>query len=367
VPSVTSSVLALLAATTIAAGQGTRPVGGCLDDDLAAKLPRIRQLMLEGIAQTTPAAMTVVRTLSRKSPSLFAGSYDRHSNIAARWGLLSWARRAGDDEARRAILDSLRLPALKDERAFIEEFGKLSEVTPYDDAWLVLLWRELAAAADDEEVAGFARTLAREAEERVFEYVTARPPPKPASESQPESAPASRARRLRIRRSSPWTSGAYDSAAWALVALQSGPCAQQDASSILGRLRRERIPAARAAFSDASRRRDSDFLWTPALYALSDMIPPVTAAVAPYEPPPWEPPPKNITLDNCHRLGREIVKLWPVALHAGMGDASARKLLNARLRVCLEREETWDGPFLTVSHWIPQFLAFTIWLADGRP
>ena len=36
-------------------------------------------------------------------------------------------------------------------------------------------------------------------------------------------------------------------------------------------------------------------------------------------------------------------------------------------REILARPDLWEEDFQVVTHWVPQFLWFGIWLADGRP
>ncbi len=72
-------------------------------------------------------------------------------------------------------------------------------------------------------------------------------------------------------------------------------------------------------------------------------------------------------LSTVHVLGVEITRLWPLAIAARGGDAGARALFHRRWREILAREDLWAENFKVVTHWVPQFLWFAIWLADGRP
>jgi hypothetical protein len=359
--------LALVAAA--APGQASRPVGGMLDDDVASKFARMRALMLEGLHREKPSGRGFTDVLAKPRRTIFRGSYDRHSNMAAYWSLLSWARRTQDEPAIRSLTKPFTPSALRGEREFIAAMGGRSDVRPYDDAWLILMLRELERLTEDPEVVTLARKLAAEAEVRVLDFVEGcAPPAVPRPASRAESSPASRA--SRHRRRSSWLSGAYDSAAWPVLVLQLSPSPNEQTRERVGRLRGECIMAARAVLRetpDQAVNRSFDFLWPEAVFAVSDCLsshPP--AHDHRYSLPAYEPP-THITLANCHAIGCEIVKLWPIALQAGTGDLAARKLFNERLALCLAHEDHWAGPFLTVSHWIPQFVYFAVWLADGRP
>jgi hypothetical protein len=361
---------ALLVAAAGAGQAASRPVGSALDEDLAASLPRVRELMVEGLRRAEPSSPTFAEIMARPNRTLFKGSYDRHSNAAAHWALLSWARRERDEAAIRFVLGPFTAEGLRAERAFIAACGQRSEVRPYDDAWLLLLWREVAKTAADPETAALARGLADDTGKRLLAYVV-ECGKRASRDAAAESRAASSRRILGDRRpmapSPSWSSGAYDSPAFALLVLLLAPPEDEDLRGAVVRARDEYLPVARAAHR-AQPRGSSDFLWPEALFALSGALEREPGgSLSGYVLPPHDPPPRTITLANCHTIGREIVKLWPVAFGAGAGDPGARKAFNERLRICLSRGETWRGPFLTVSHWVPQFVYFATWLADGRP
>lgn len=354
-------ITGFLLIAALAPSQASRPVGAILDDDLAAKLPRMRVLMKECLDREKPSGREVATIVALPKKSIFRGSYDRHSNIAAHWALLSWARRASDAAEVRALLGRFPVEALRAERDFIEASHAASEVRPYADAWLLLLFREIDRTSDDQEVLALARKLAADAETRLLEFIEGCPAPEPADV---ESGPATRPFRYSSR--TRWASGAYDSPLWAVLALQVAPTADPGRRKRFERLRADRVTTARALARRAGR--SADFLWVDAMLWASDALASGAGSrPADYAVPPYVPPRKEITLGNCHSLGREIVKLWPPAMKAADGDREARTLFNERLRLCLEREDAWDGPFVTVSHWVPQFVYFAVWLAEGRP
>jgi hypothetical protein len=359
-------VALVLLAGGLAEAQTSRPVGASLDDDLAAKLARMRVLMREGLDREEPSDPSVAGILALPHRTMFRGSYDRHSNIAAHWALLSWARRTADQDEARSLLRRFTVEKLQAERDYLESVGTLSEVRPYDDAWLLLLLVEIDRAADDDAVRDLARKIAAETEARILDFLDECRGP----ESFPASRPAASRPRISnpFRARTPWLSGAYDSPLWATLVLQISPPSCAEARRRLDLVRADRVPLARSHAVRAPWRSGFDFLWLDSMLWLSDALAAdASAPCAAYDLADHVAPRKKITLANCHGLGREIVKLWPVAVKTAGGDAAARKLFNDRLRLCLEREDTWDGPFVTVSHWVPQFVYFAVWLADGRP
>ena len=42
-------------------------------------------------------------------------------------------------------------------------------------------------------------------------------------------------------------------------------------------------------------------------------------------------------------------------------------VFHERMYALLERRDLWAEDFRSVTHWIPQYLWFALWLADGRP
>lgn len=350
-------IAGFLVIAALTPSQASRPVGAILDDDLAAKLPRMRVLMKEGLDRERRVKPDS-RVTSRPKESIFRGSYDRHSNIAAHWALLSWARRTSDAAETKAILGRLGPEALEAERDWVEA----SRANPYADAWLLLLLREIGRTSDDARVLALARDLTEKTEARLLKYLSDCPA---AGPGEPESAPESRTPRppQRIGR---WTSGAYDSPLWAMLVLQLSPPAGVDRRTQVEGLRVDRVPAVRA-LPDREGRPLADFLWVDSMLWMSDALADCAAPLSDYTLPDYVPPRPKITLGNCHSLGCEVVKLWPLAWKTSAGDAGARKAFNDRLRMCLEREDAWDGPFATVSHWVPQFVYFAVWLAEGRP
>jgi hypothetical protein len=165
-------------------------------------------------------------------------------------------------------------------------------------------------------------------------------------------------------------SGTYDSPIWPLILVELGGPTSRETKAQLRRFREGRIAETAALFaarSAASRpSNDYEFLQLSALLALvGGLDAGGEAHLRAFVPEAFRPPPERITLANCHMLGAQLSATWPPALDAGRGSDAARAAFEARLRLCLERKDAWDGPFNTVAHWIPQFVYFALWLADG--
>jgi hypothetical protein len=336
---------------------------------LAAKLPRLRELMLDGTRRKSPADRWWIPRGFTETPTLFNASYDRHSHMAALWALATWARVDGDAEATRGIMSRFDAANLRVERAFVASTAAASPVRPYDQTWLLLLLVELERAADAE-TAAEARRFRLECEERLLAFA------EESAVASTESTPTSRA--ARRRDPSPWLNGAYKSALWATLVLDLADRRSETTTSRLDALRRtkwrEAVTCLGASAPENVFRltQGYDFFHSPAIAALAARVAPATSIPEDFLPPRYALPvceksPDKITLANCHRLGAEITKTWPLAFDAGRGDFEARKVLNERLTELLERSDCWDGDFVTTSHWIPQFVFFALWLAAGRP
>ncbi len=349
---------------------------------MRAALPRLMAVMYEGLRQGKPYQVwwSGRRRSVTTSTTAFMGSYDRHSNIAAHWALLVDARLRGDAAAVQDLIGSFDLAGLAAERKFVGDTNAVSPMRPYDQTWLVLFLAELERQAAPD-VAAVARSFREDctalllayAEEQVF-------PPPVETLPEPVTKPASRSSRTPAapRAPSGWVSGAYPSAVWPVTVLTlTWPTSPEHASRLEALLAGKFAAAADVLKHETPENRfrgghGYDFFHAGSIAALTER----TAAVAPrpgvYGYAPFsaaaaESIPDRLSLSNCHRLGFEITKLWPVAFDAGRGDPDARAILHARLDAYVARKEAWDGPFLTVSHWVPQVLFFAVWLSAGRP
>lgn len=374
----------------------SRPFGAwsrALGPDVAAAAPRLSRILRDGLVREKPFQVSWPSKSKDGRPlsTAFRGSYDRHSNMAAHWAALTIARLEGDAGAIAEIVARFDGPTLENERFFVASTHARSAMRPYDQTWLALFLAELErhVVADDARAA--IRAFRDECAARLLDYVEEQDFPPTASAGEPE-APASRlggstrpasrpesraASRPRAPRAG-WTSGAYPSAVWALAVLELAPPPDPAARARVEALRRARLPVVAAhlrAEPPENRFRGGhgyDFFHAPTLATLAERLagandPAFAGPRVAYPPTAAEKLPAKITLPNCHRLGFELSKTWCAAFDAGTGDEAARAAVAARLADYLRRTDAWDGDFLTVSHWIPQFVFFPLWLAAGRP
>ena len=381
VPTETSSA----AAATPIPGE-TRAVAPALlqaaSPALRTALPRLMGVMYQALRQEKPYQVwwSGRRKSATSSTTAFLGSYDRHSNIAAHWALLTDARLRGDAAAVQDIVGRFDLTVLAAERKFVGDTNAVSPMRPYDQTWLVLFLAELERQVSPD-VAAVARTFREECTEMLLDYAEEQafpPPAAPPAESESRPSPGASRPSAAPRAPSGWTSGAYPSAVWSITVLTLAWPTSPEHGRRLEALLAGKFAAAAAVLkyeTPENRFRGGhgyDFFHAGAIAALTERTAAVAArkgthGYAPFAAPAEAPLPERISLANCHRLGFEITKLWPVAFDAGRGDPDARTTLDARLDAYVARKEAWDGPFLTVSHWVPQFLFFAVWLSAGRP
>ncbi len=361
----------------VALAQDSRPFCSWLDADLAARVPRLRTLMADALHQEKPTGRLRNDPVVEGHPTMFTGSYDRHSNIAAWWALLNWARRIGDRAELDRLMGQFTIASLANERAYVEGSREKALLGAYAEAWLFLLLDEVARDTASDDLRMSARGFAASIEDRLLTFAEQAPDPGvDDGASRPASRPASRTTTRVATRRIPrdqWMSGTYDSALWPLILVQLGHPTRPETAARVRAIFQRRLPeiaAVLAARATTSRPVNTyEFLHLPAVAALGARLSgsdAANASVRPFVPPAFVPPPATITLGNCHLLGAQISVLWPLGFDAGGGADAARAAFQARLRLCMEREEAWAGPFVTVSHWVPQFLYLGLWLADGR-
>lgn len=348
----TATLLCLFAAPQAELEQAPAPeapfawASDVLDEDLRAAMPRIKQLMRDGLRREQPSSNFVARLTGS---SLFNGSYDWHSNLFAHWALLVTARVEGDEELRDFVLAPLTPKALESERQRLQEIAKRSSPLPsfpYDQGWLVVFLSELQKHRPDD---ASLRDFRIEVEERLLHWL------------ETSDFPA-RARRL-PEGSYP---GFYRSLLISYFQLRLSQPISEGAQARLDRWQAEKLAPSLPAILTQHEAHPYDFVYVPTMPALLHELAPF-----PERPKlvvmPAADLPHEVDLGGVHVLGMEISTYWPLAARAHDGDLAARRLLNHELRTYLKREDLWSENFLVVSHWVPQFLWLTYWLAEGRP
>jgi hypothetical protein len=273
--------------------------------------------------------------LGARGPGLFAGSLDWHSCVHAHWALACMTRACGDDRALGAFATGrLDDRALDRERQFLREHPRFER--PYGRAWLLLLCTEALRRA---ELSSATLTALRDELWRdLARWLSANPFPET-----PDRA-----------------SGLHDS--WLFALLLLSLAAQTPGERRRARALYEDKAAPHSDRIAAHRPAPRDFIDLPALAACADAV---TGGAAP--PVRRAPEPFDVELADPHAHGRVAMRLWPVAIAAGRGDADAASRLGADLSRLLAEPARWRDDFRGVSHWVPQFVWMAAWLALGRP
>lgn len=331
---------------------------------IAAELPRLRALILAGIAQKDPSANLWTRA---SKATVFDGSYDWHSCIAAHWAALSMARVTGDDALRDAVLARLTPEVLVRERALFAEIdaAAVAEASasttrradhlrrffmPYADAWLLLALAELARVPgrDGDEL----RAFRVETETRVLAWLESTElPDLPEGQKRAEAA----------------FRGDYRAWLFPVFALQLAGTVREDGAARLQSLLRDRLAPHRDALAAQRASQGSDFLDVRAVHALVERLDAgVVTKIAYPVPVAFGDLPRSVTIRDCHVLGRELSALWPLACD-GRGDEAALQAFEARSAELLRRTDLWADDFKVVSHWVPQFVWMGLLLAREAP
>lgn len=343
----------LLALPLAASPQG---VESPVEPELREVVPRLRDLMLAGIDTKKPN-MAIHRRALRKvgGETIFDGSYDWHSNLFAHWALLVIARTEEDAELEALLLERLTPAALAHEREIAQALNSEMLLTfPYDHGWMLMLLAELERHYDP--VPASLREFRVETEARILRWLEENPFPE-------NDDPNLLGGRNFVGFYRSWLF------AWLQVAL-AGPVGE-GAAEKLDELARERIAPQRAAIAAHADPHEWDFLWLPAVLALVEDLGTFEGERAD-EPTPYEAGeprelPAAVRLSDVHVMGVEISKLWGFAVKMRRGDADASAAFHLRYHEILARPDLWEEDFEVVTHWIPQFLWFAIWVADGRP
>jgi len=344
--------------------------------DLDVQVARLRDAMLRGLKTTTPNA-------SRYKPSRvgldgqtpFDGSLDWHSSVIAHWALLVIARTRSDGVLEARLLSRLTPVALERERAVLRSFdpqgpswlslaGRRPATFPYDQAWLLLLLAELEK---HRQPADSLHAFRIEVQDRLLEWLESKPFPE--TYALPSKAELSLGWLLEddVHATDPAFIGAYGSwiFTWLAVAL-SGPIGPE-AAARLEELRRERIKPSKQALLGFRAWNPQDFFWLPALLAIVDVVSEEGVVPAWYQPGLLQALPRSVSRRTAHSMGVEVSKLWGLAVRADCGDEGARQVFEARFLQIMNRPDLWAEDFWATGHWIPQYLWFALWLAEGRP
>lgn len=309
---------------------------------------RLVEVMRRALQQRKPSANIVQR---RAGSSLFSGGYDWHSNLFAHWCLLTHARRTGDEALAASVLEPLSAEALGEERQRLAKipFERVGTF-PYDNGWLLLFLAELERHRD---VAPSTRAFRIEVEQRILAWLQ--------KSDFPEIPPKRAKGALAGRKIVGW----YRSWAWAYYQLRRSQPVGEGMREALRSLREDKlVPNLENILAEKGTSK-FEFLDVPTLAFLIHDVEPFERKLSLPELDTELALPDSVTLRDTHTLGTWISRLWPVAIDART-NAASRKLLDAEIARYMKRTELWNGDFQVISHWIPQFLWFSLWLAEPQ-
>jgi hypothetical protein len=320
-----------------------------LAEESRAVMPRLKKLMREGLRRTEPETNFVKRITG---DTLFSGSYDWHSNLFAHWALLTIARVEADKELRDWLLEPITLEALTAERERLIQISKRDRALPtfpYDQGWLLLFLAELEKQY--EEIPDELRAFRLEVEVRLLDWLES------------SEFPAQVSSRFEKGR----YPGFYRSWLFSFFQVHLSQPVSKEATQRLATLQRERLVLALEDLLAQTEAHPFDFFYVPAMPTLVHAVAPFEGGPPKLVTPALTPLPEEVSLRDVHVLGTEISHMWPLAAQAQAGNTQAKTELNQRMSRFLAREDLWAEDFTVVTHWVPQFLWLTFWLADGRP
>ena len=328
-----TTVLLGLALLSQDAADTTTPEPAPMVDPTDRVLPRMLELLREGLDVPEPNT-SFTKRMERET--VFDGSYDWHSCVIAHWALLVQARWDEDEQASEWVRARLPIEKLEYEsETLLTRTKKFSRLSPYDEAWFLMLLSELDRHPDKDEDAATRLTTLREAHEaKLLDELTERKFPE---------------HRTRGEDGRDLFSGFYSSWLWGYLLLRWSEPISEGCTERLAVLRKTKLLPAREKFAAALPFEPNgyDFLWVPAMFELEE--PGWNGAYDPGKLDDW---PEEVRLRNVHILGRELCRVWPL-----VGKASA----NERIESLIEREDLWAGDFEVVSHWMPQYLFIGRW------
>jgi hypothetical protein len=220
---------------------------------------------------------------------------------------------------------------------------------PYVDAWTLLLLDELRRhpGRDTEDLSAFRL----ETEGRLLDHLENKPFP----ESQ-----------TRGEDPRPLVLGSYRSWLFGYLALRIAGTRGDGAAARLDAVAAAKLDPHREMLAAYADRLPADFFDVRSLYWLTAWFEGGERRPGPPPAIDFTPLPDSVTLRTVHVVGLCASESWPAAVLAS-GDDAARERFEARTAEILRRRDLWADDFQVVSHWMPQFLWFGLWLAQGRP
>ena len=275
-------IVASLACVCMVPMTSGSPEHGAANDPVDVPLPRLVELMKEGIGVKSPNSSPFTEE-GVSSP--FDGSYDWHSCIIAHWALLQQARVNGDDDLGAWVMARLPIEVLEAEtrRLDLRRTGSLDagirrrrdaqrSTSPYDEGWFCVLLSEVARRDHGDNTARLLALRSR-VESRLMGLL------------EDSDFPENRGLRAKaLEAGERRYCGFYESLLFTYLQLRWSRPVDESVRARLDTWRRETLEPNRAAIEAIDQPYGYDFLWVPALLALADDVDGLPAASA-YEPP----------------------------------------------------------------------------------
>lgn len=298
------------------------PVGGC---DLRDRIEKLVPVIRQSLKKKKPY-FNADRT---KGP--FRNSVDWHSSVHAHWALLSMARVSGDHAGAERIFHRLSDSVLLREGAFLRENPEFE--MPYGRAWFLVLLSEMQR--HPRQASPVLSVLKAEITLQVMDWLLE------------QEVPDGNRQSCRT-----------DHQSWLfsyLLLLESRPESEFAPKSAALRQKVSGVNCRAAALDHP------DFVSVRALLEFLEERP-----IPDSIPSPQLGIHQPIGLNNYHNVGAEVSETWSVALRAAR-EPRVCSALTAFYDEHLAAGARWKNDYILLSHWIPQFTWFGIWVGMGRP
>ncbi len=251
---------------------------------------------------------------------VFRSHFDWHSSVHAHWSLLSSSRYLKDQESAQKILSRISEASLLEVHKRLLETPKFE--LPYGQAWLLLLISELENHGRSDQAL---RQLKTETVSRIGHWLE--------SNEFPEKKVNS-----------------YHS--W-LITYFLFKKSKSDSLYSRAQIIHEKFYSTLSVHDEDD---PKDFFSSESLFQILKHQPKKSLHLAPklYAL-------GTISRHNCHHLGKIISMTWT----APENQEGALESTVAAINEILKQPHLWKEDFETVSHWIPQFLWFGLWLSLG--
>lgn len=300
------------------------------------RIDLLKATIKQAITTTSPNA--AMKQYPYGSIGVFSGNFDWHSSVHAHWALLNMARVMGDNDLRDFVLNRLTPDAIANTRQILNDPQNAEFEMPYGQAWLLLLLDEVSKTPQSGR-SDFVQ-LKQETEARLTKYlVTADYPENPKSPT------------LAYRYNS--AHGSWLFAYW--LVRKSHPSAA--AQTTLDTLLTSKLEPG-SALLPRYVTTIYDFLYLPAILSMIEGTDyPVT------DDPGFQ---IKISPETSHTAGQAMVRIWPHAFQSSKEAASCARY-QTRMTEMFSRPDQWQTDFLSVTHWVPQFMWMAMWLERGMP